>query len=513
MKLCPSCGERLSAGVESCPNCGAAVKKPPQKRGRGPVLALAAAVLALAVFAGAKLLPGLLTPPDRAFVACHQALLLPVLARLEEGMDAWNNAQLSTDLTITADVGNLEVQPFLKGSALSLRVEADRRHIVLNGGLDLVGSRILSWDFTYDRQTVGFRLPQADNVYYTLDVLDLFSRMSGMELAPEQLEPPELSGEEWRALAQTYLDLVYTVVNKDNVTVEKRQPVTPRCLMSRDGSFQGTVYTFTPRAGDVEAMLRKLADCMEQDEALRTLITIRTGISDPAELDEEIGQAAQTLRERAAGMGQDVEDSGFTWTLALEGKKIRQISISTREDPDALLYESADHTAAVSLSDGGEEVFFVSVYSTRVKDTLSGTIEFRVKEDAGLAVPFYGVDDKKRSALGLHPGNYEFHPYGTGWGLDKPELLDLTLEVTAGAADSMDHILSIQGDKALFGGLFDRVDITVNATQTGSAAAPDSPPTDISGYTIEELDALFERLADAVQRELYVSLPLLLNHG
>ena len=83
-----------------------------------------------------------------------------------------------------------------------------------------MGSPILTGALSYDKGTLGFYLPEIEDTYYTMNLSQTVEALTGQEVDLSVLALPEISGKEWRSLLESYLDIVYTVVNEKNVTVE-----------------------------------------------------------------------------------------------------------------------------------------------------------------------------------------------------------------------------------------------------------------------------------------------------
>ena len=529
--FCPNCGERAPTGAAHCPNCGAALpvqaapskaKKPGVPRNR--IIGIAAAVAVVAVVAvGASALGGLFKSPSDRFISYQQDLFVDqFLDQMEEGLDALGSGEFSSDLTITASVGNQEIQRYLNNSAVGLKVDLDRDSLLANGELVLMGSPVLSGSLTYEQGQVGFCLPEVDNTYYVADLSTVVQNFTGMQVDLSALALPEISGSEWRSLISSYLDLVYTVVTPDNVQEQKGANIP---MSQVGGSVKGTLYTFRPQAADVEAMLLKLADRLEDDKDLRNLIVklvdpdalmaafgpqIFGGYDLETELDAALLSAAANLRANAAYIGQQVQGSGFTWTLGVEGDQVRLIRIETMMSQAALIYECQG-----KASDGIQESFYVSEYGTPLfvitnsytqsGSTRTGTVSYADPygySGVGTISVQYTYDEDKTSPLGLPYGNYSFYTdamFGS-----------ISLSVKDGASSGTDHVLSIVSDESALSDLGGLPTVTVNATAGSSAQAPSSPKMDISNYSYMQYEQLFYQLGMVLGNDLASNLAPLL---
>src|SRR5699024_4505135 len=109
---------------------------------------------------------------------------------------------------------------YLEDSSVSLKVGLDRDTLLANGEFTLMGSPILTGLLSYDKGTLGFYLPEIQDTYYTMDLSQTVEALTGQDVDLSALALPEISGKEWRSLLESYLDIVYTVVNEENVMVE-----------------------------------------------------------------------------------------------------------------------------------------------------------------------------------------------------------------------------------------------------------------------------------------------------
>lgn len=517
---------------------------PPKKGGKiAVILAVVAAVAALAV-AGAMFLPRLFRSPEKEFIACQQeALAAPLLAFLEAKVDfgGAKTQPVSTDMTLTMDTDYPDAGTYLEDTSLVLKVDSDKDSFLFNGEINLMGSPVLSGSATYEEGRLGFCLPELDEHYYVMDVAALVSRLTGQELDLGEAKVPEVSGKEWAAVLRAYLDIVDTAVTKDNVTLEKRQEFT---LEGVGGFCTGDIYTFTPTAADVEGVLNKLADHLEGDETLRALVlklvdeeTLMAALDNEYDsLDDALAEAVAYLRKNASKAGKSVEDSGFTWKVYREDETVRMIRWETKDG--AVVWENAEDAAGGAqalyaaargetltvfrhdyrkngedrqgeMMIGAEDNTMTVTYKNQggsregniVMDNEGEiiTVDYQWedtghKHRASATMNVQGEtlvlngrwDDETRSGLGVPYGSYTLgvDTYG--------EKTEMTLEVAAGAAGGSDHVLTLRGE---MDGM-SWVSFNLHTTdQKSTAVKPTQAPTDITGYSEEELEALFSDLA------------------
>lgn len=562
MKNCPNCGASVADGARFCQNCGAALTPAPapsapggnsgpvlngqpvdgtaprKKGGKAGIIAAIAAAVAALVAAGVLLVPRLFRSPVKEFVAYQQeAVAAPLLAFLESKVDIGGDQvqPVSTDMTLTMDTGDAELNSYLENTSLALKVDAAGDSFLLNGELNLMGSPVLSAAATYEEGQFGFCLPELDEHYYVMDANALLSRLTGEEADLSQ--PPKLSGKEWAALIRAYLDIANSVITKENVTLEKRQEFT---LTEVGGFCTGDVYTFQPTAADVETAINKLAGRLEGDQDLRSLIlslvdeeTLMAALDGSYDsLDDALADAVDYLRTNAARMGKGLEDGGFTWTLYVEDKAVRMVRWEL--NGDAAVWEATEDRvngaqALYAVSQGETVVVFrhdyrksgedrqgeavlgtedrqVTLSYQNIGDNRQGTIvldewgevitvDYRwEKERASLTMAVDGEtidlncrwDGETRSALGIPYGSYTLGADSSG------ETVDVTLEVAAAASGGTDHVLTMNTPET---GEMSRISFNLHTTdEKGTPVEPAAAPTDITGYSDEELEALFNDL-------------------
>lgn len=530
--FCSHCGERLPAGSTFCPNCGANIQAPASggkgfgwknpdgggtkpvlsgKPNKGVLIAAAAAAAVVVVIAAFILLPKLFRSPAKTFVSVQEeTLLAPLLSAMEREMDTYGSGKFSTDITVTGNADMELINRYLSDSSLALKVDASGSDLLLNGDLIMMGSPVFSGTVTYEKGRLGVYLPEFDDSYYTMDLSAVLERAGVDDVDLSDLKMPEFSGKEWRALSQTYLDLVYTAVNRKNVKVEKREDFR---LSMLGESCTGTIYTFRPTQEDTQAMLEKLADHLEKDKELRKLIAKiinskslqdaigRTYGYDSLDeyLDKTLLEAADSLRENAEDLGAEVERSGFTWELYMEGKELRMVRINSSYDGDSLVFErdgteskKCEQVLYLASPYGDTEVYFQNEYSKKGK-VYDGELSFDDGYGDSCNVR-YNMDTGKLSVLGVPYGSYNLRIPG--------EDVVVKLEVSDGKSGSTDHQFSVYSDGYAFGQSFSRVNATVNTTNRSSAKKPGKKATDITDYTDQELEELMNSLLNRIEADI-----------
>lgn len=575
MIFCPNCGERIPANSAFCPNCGVSfwsapaqtpqqptpqqpfgqqptgqwqtgqqpygqpygqqqtgqwqtaqqpmgqqmkVQKPAAGSGKKPLIigiaAAAVAVIALVAVA-LKVIPGLSSTPAQQFISYQEELFMnELLSGLEGGVDRYGSGSFSTDLTITASVDDPDINNYLANSSINLGVDLGKDSMIASGELVLMGSSILSGTATYDNGQFGFLLPQVDDTYYVMDLEKVIKNLTGEDIDLDSAQRPEISGKQWRALAEAYLDIVCATVTDKNVTMEKGKSVS---LPGLGGSFTGTVYTFTPTAEDIENMFLRLADRLENDKDLRELIMQMVGAetmmelmdgygsygySVEDELDEALLELAGDLRREAARIGRDVEDSGFTWSLAVEGKNVRQIRISV-QNGNAFAYEaegteSGGRTELIYAVSYGDRQNLVERSYTKKGDTYEGRVLITIPYEDSITVN-YEMDRSKTSVFGIPYGEYRISV--------PSEDVSISLKVADGANGGVDHTFTVSADSYYFDYMFSRLSLTVNATDRSTVSKPSQRPVDISDYSEAEFYDLFYNIGYMLEYNLIYNSP------
>ena len=571
--FCPNCGEKIPANSPFCPNCGASLLSPPADRqpygqqpynqqpfdrqpqqpygygqpsygyGQQPVdqkkaadkkkfggsglmhriIGIVAGVAALAAVAAVaiRVIPGFLTTPSRQFISYQEELFLSgLLSGLEGEVDRFSPGSFSSDLTVTASVDNPEINYYLANSSIKLGVDLGKDGMVAGGELVLMGSPLLNATATYEDGRFGFLLPQADDTYYVVDLERAVKTLTGEDIDLSGPETSEISGKQWRALIEAYLDVVYATVTDKNVTMEKGVSVS---LPGLNDSFTGTVYTFRPTAKDIENMLLRLADRLENDKDLRDVILLTAvpagpfaavyddygGSSLEDELDEAMLEFAGELRDEAGEIGRSVEESGFAWTLAVEGDNVRQISLSVDKDSAAVVYEAKDagsggRTELLYAVSHGSRMNLVEHSCTKNGDISSGRVTVTAGGGFGsyseeVFTLDYRMDRGKTSVFGIPYGQYSLSVYDPYEGAS----VSLSLTVADGANGGADHTFTIDlGDEYYYYNGLSKLSLTVNATDRSTVGKPVQRPVDISNYSEDEFEELFYELGYALGYQL-----------
>lgn len=538
MKTCQNCGHTMDDQDLFCGNCGAmsldGVDQPEQAAEPAPAAEAAPAVEPAAVSApepvpaepvkpaGGKGLwklgiivaaavvvlvvavvgiTGALKNGNKSFADVQREFLLDAgvtyVEQLVEQYDAMTN--LSTDVTITVEPPTEESAAYLEDTALTMGVETSRDSFALDANFRLMGSDVIGGVVALDDGMLTLALPEISDTRYVLDLKQMIYEATGIEVT--ELALPELSEDTMTALLKTYFDIVISAANDENVTVTKNQAIELPWLGE---TVNGTLYVFKPTAKDVEEMLLKLADALENDEELREFILSLTGdnlalveaamgVEDlDAVLQDGLDEAAQALRENAAYAGQGMENAGVTWTVGYADGRVCFQNFALEEDPGVgITYESLGNE-----KDGRQDVFYVMNYGdtpdvlleaeyTKVDGCYSGTLNMSQYGEEVLSMQFKDVDEDTRSALGAAYGTYTMtvNDYGT--------VMTMDMNVAESEDGGTDHTIAVSGDELAYSAGFDKLVIHIHSSdENATIELPEGDEVDISSLTDSDLEAL-----------------------
>lgn len=274
---CPNCGGTGAPVRGFCPYCGEKLRgRDAKPRRRAAVISLClAAALALSLVA----LPMLRLTDSERFKRLHLAAAAGLIEELGDG---------SADITVSALSDNMLLNRYLRGTAVTLKLDLDGEDLVLNLDLALMGSRVLTGVLTLEDGVAGVWLPEARDVYYTLraerlrELLGDYGTVDAAELF---------------ANVGAAADAVFSLASEESLTVTRGAEVE---YTAAEGSFTGTLYTVVPDAGELERVISELAELM----------------------------GARELTGYAPTLGRILENAGFTWSLAAEGAETRMIRLA-----------------------------------------------------------------------------------------------------------------------------------------------------------------------------------------
>ena len=549
MKTCANCGHTMNDQDVFCSNCGAmslentespattptAAAQPtpppmpevtptpaaPQGSGKGigkvAILAAAAVVVLVVAIFG---ITGALKGGDDSFAGVQREFLLDSgVTYVEQLVDQYNAmTNISTDITLTVETGVPEYDLYLDGTALRMGLETQRDAFALDATLQLMGSDVLHGVVALDDGMLTLAMPEITDNRYVLDLKQLIYENTGIEVT--ELALPELSKDTMTALLKSYFEVVIATATEDNVTVEQNQDIE---LPYLGETVKGTRYIFRPTAKDVENMLLRLADALEQDEDLREFVLSLAGnnlalveqalnVEDlDATLQQSLDEAAASLRESAAEIGQEAADAGFTWTVGYADGRVCYQGIGVTSEPDIYVYESVGKE-----SQGRRDVAYINdVYSedgqfmvieaeyTKDGGAYSGTVTIKEWGETVLSAEYQDVNPEKCSPLGTAYGSYVF----TVRDYDTEMTVEMTVEKSA--SGGTDIVMTFTGDDYYSMTGFDGLTLRLYSTdKDATIQMPEGDEVDIASMSDDELMELSMLIQSSLMESLSAALSM-----
>lgn len=546
MKTCANCGHTMNDQDVFCSNCGAmslentdspaatpqpAAASTPEvtpapapaapkggTKGIGKVAILAAVavvVLVVAVFG----ITGALKGGDDSFAGVQREFLLDSgVTYVEQLVDQYNAmTNLSTDMTVKVETGVPEYDAYLDGTALRMGLETQRDAFALDATLQLMGSDVLHGVVALDDGMLTLAMPEINDNRYVLDLKQIIYENTGIEVT--ELALPELSKDTMVSLLKSYFEVVIATATDDNVTVEKNQEIE---LPYLGETVKGTRYVFQPTAKDVENMMLRLADALEQDEDLREFILSLAGnnlalvgqmlnVEDlDATLQQSLDEAAASLRASAAKIGQEAADAGFTWTVGYADGRVCYQGLGLAGEPDTYVYESAGKESqgrrdVIYINDGYSEdgpSMVIEAEYTKDGGAYSGTVTIKEWGETVLSAEYQDVNPEKCSPLGTAYGSYVF----TVRDYDTEMTVEMTVEKSA--SGGTDIVMTFTGDDFYSMTGFDGLTLRLYSTdKDATIQMPEGDEVDIASMSDDEL----MELSMLIQSSLMESLSAVLS--
>lgn len=507
--FCGQCGAKMEPGGMFCPECGAkadtfpaasqscldAGKAPAssgglKKKTVGIIAGAVAAVLVLALVIGAGA-SGVFASPAKKFTKYQKAVLVDGMAgKVVEMAESYNDYELSTDMTITADSSYSTLSRLLEDTALTLKVDSKGNASTVGAEVVYDGETLLTGVFTYDSGKMGVYLPELDSHYYTADLVKLAENNGGDLEGLANAQRVQIPTKKLKNITERYLNVLLSTADKGNVEVTKDKKIRYSAL---SGSGEGTLYTFTPSEEDIEATLLLLADELEKDEDIRNFFVELIGDngelyeqmfpgSDLDDIGTTIGDGledlADELRDEAEYMAEELYDEDFRWKLYVEGKKPRKICWELNGGENAMGIELKDDGFGAYIQEGDYSTMSVAVSYEKNGKNYDGKIV--LTQDIAwygtqeVTIRFSDVSETK-SALGLRYGTYSTNIDG------------VTLKLEVGkASGGSDHTLNISGT-----GVSGDLELNLHTTdKSATVKKPKGKEVDITNFDEDELEEL-----------------------
>ena len=477
---------------------------PAGKKGMKLLIPVVAVIILLCVgfFAfGKKLLSG------GVALSTEQKFLHYQEKYLQDKMDAMvalgfinEDLKQSSDMTLTGEIeGSDEMNKYLKDSQIQLKydMDAEKNSFIVNLSAKIMGTDLLEGFADYRDGKIGFAIPVADEHYYRGDLKTIMKNLTEQDIVAPDLKKSAENRKRLAEISKKYGDLLVGSMNKDNLTVEKKEFT----LENLKEKYTGEVYVFKPTEEDLKNFYEKLADTVEKDSDLESLLEdvyatstwdSALGMGDAKTPKDQLSELAKEIRDNAADTAKEMADNEFQWQIAVVDGDLRQVLLSTKDDSFSLeiAKKGKEVTEQINVvSSSSENMYLKNSYS--VKDKMlegsisggNGVLDIKALE--------YKIDTSKHSTL---------MPYGT-YIVEDPTGMGakLTITVSDGEKGSRDHEIVVEGLQNYYMP-FSSAKINLNTTKTGTATLPKEEEVDISNYSQEDFDKLSETIGNGLAK-------------
>ena len=477
---------------------------PAGKKGMKLLIPVVAVIILLCVgfFAfGKKLLSG------GVALSTEQKFLHYQEKYLQDKMDAMvalgfinEDLKQSSDMTLTGEIeGSDEMNKYLKDSQIQLKydMDAEKNSFIVNLSAKIMGTDLLEGFADYRDGKIGFAIPVADEHYYRGDLKTIMKNLTEQDIVAPDLKKSAENRKRLAEISKKYGDLLVGSMNKDNLTVEKKEFT----LENLKEKYTGEVYVFKPTEEDLKNFYEKLADTVEKDSDLESLLEdvyatstwdSALGMGDAKTPKDQLSELAKEIRDNAADTAKEMADNEFQWQIAVVDGDLRQVLLSTKDDSFSLeiAKKGKEVTEQINVvSSSSENMYLKNSYS--VKDKMlegsiscgNGVLDIKALE--------YKIDTSKHSTL---------MPYGT-YIVEDPTGMGakLTITVSDGEKGSSDHEIVVEGLQNYYMP-FSSAKINLNTTKTGTATLPKEEEVDISNYSQEDFDKLSETIGNGLAK-------------
>ena len=225
----------------------------------------------------------------------------------------------SSDMSLTGEIeGSEQMNKYLKDSEIRLKydMDADKNSFIVNVNAKVMGTDLLDAFADYRDGKFGFAIPVADEHYYRGDLKTIMKNLTGQDIEAPDLKKSAKNRKRMAEISKKYGNLLLSTLNKNNLTVEKKEFT----LENLKEKYHGEVYVFKPTEEDLKNYFEKLADTVEKDSDLEALLEdayatstwdSALGLGDAETPKEQLSEFAKSIRENAADTAKQVADNEF----------------------------------------------------------------------------------------------------------------------------------------------------------------------------------------------------------
>lgn len=455
-----------------------------------------AAVLSAAVLLSASGCQGGALNYEDFFELQKSYIISQISSRSEVWFRSFGSDTLARTITLSADVKGTALdkyQVFFDKSSLSFALSVSEEKALAAGELIINGEHLIGASGTLDKDTAVFCLPDADNAMYSASADSFFKIIGAEGLTVKDILRKQPTEKELKKSLEALLDTIGSAVTKDTVAVEANQPVEMK--YSENKELKCTVLTYTPEKESLTQMFGKLADLIETDPTISSMMNITT-MENGVRKTLSAAEAAEKLRTNASAYADKLISEGFQWKLAVEGHEIRRSSLLSggEEFFAAEVSGSSDKGGETALYAADESFLFRDTFTVEGKER-KGTILLSTKESDLDAE--YQINRENYSVLGLPVGTYHFTLNNSSL----PGEADMT--VSRNDDGSYLHKITVKSGAAGF-------TLNLTASNIADIRIPAGTPTDITDYSQEQLNQILQDVQTSLLMNLY---PLLMKLG
>lgn len=369
----------------------------------------------------------------------HVAMRRFIKSMLKEQMSVLNyigkEGDFSKSFLLKASSDHADLEYLLGNTSLSLELDTLSKVKVANFSMNYLGQDIVELTGTYQKGKIGLQSSTASETdYFTTDIDRFITALTGEDLEIKTYLEAKITPAQKNKLIRKYANAILSVINEKNISVSKNKTIV---LDSLNTDFKGRLYTFRPKAKDMEKMLLELGREIRRDELLRKvlkssgmeleLLTSKqygnpwySNLLSSNDTDVMLSDLANFLVDNAKTIANELETGGFRCEIGVKSGKIRYINLTfddkfgstksmvmekdVRGTQTSQVYTYSDEASSsiVSLSNS---------YTTE-KNFLRGqaSVLQNGMEDMNVSYDF----DKKKKTIFLPIGEYEWNSLKDG---------------------------------------------------------------------------------------------------